>query len=208
MGPFLLRHAVTRGDVDSVKSILKRQQPILADLAQREAESLLQVATDLANNSEGMVNLLLEAGLKIDARVRAGGGAGFFEVDPRWESKGWSDLHVAVALDRMDEVSDLAKGFGSLDLRDKEGRTPLHLAASRGNIKCAKVLVESGADKDGKSKDGRTALYRAAANGDRRMVEMLMVLGADPRVPDDRGRSAIDVARDKGHVSCWQNLSF
>ena len=112
---------------------------------------------------------------------------------------------MAVVLDRADEVLDLLKGSGPLDLRDKEGRTPLHLASSRGNFKCAQLLVESGADKDAKSKDGRTALYRAAANGDRRMVEMLIDIGADPTIPDDRGRSAMDAARDKGHVSLLNN---
>jgi len=199
VGPFLLRHAVSCGDADSVKNILKRQKTILSELTQRDAESLLRVATEL-DNSEVVVNLLLEGGLKIDACVTAG-GVGSYQVDPRRESKGWSDLHVAAALDRADDVLVLLKGSGPLDLRDKEGRTPLHLASSRGNIKCAKLLVESGADKDAKSKDGRTALYRAAANGDRRMVEMLIDVGADPTIPDDRGRSAMDAARDKGHVS-------
>ncbi|KAJ6982891.1 uncharacterized protein [Populus alba] len=197
VGPFLLRHAVSCGDADSVKNILKRQKTILSELTQRDAESLLRVATEL-DNSEVVVNLLLEGGLKIDACVTAG-GVGSYQVDPRWESKGWSDLHVAAALDRADDVLDLLKGSGPLDLRDKEGRTPLHLASSRGNIKCAKLLVESGADKDAKSKDGRTALYRAAASGDRRMVEMLIDVGADPTILDDRGRSAMDAARDKGH---------
>ncbi|CAK7325909.1 unnamed protein product [Dovyalis caffra] len=197
VGPFLLRHAVSCGDADSINNILKRQRTILSELPQRDAESLLRVAAEL-DNSEVVVNLLLEAGLKIDARVSAG-GVGFYPADPRRESKGWSELHMLVALDRTDEVLDLVKGFGPLDLRDKDGRTPLHLAASRGNIKCATFLVESGADKDAKSKDGRTALYRAAANGDRRMVEMFIDIGADLTIPDDRGRSAIDAARDKGH---------
>ncbi|EEF41481.1 protein VAPYRIN [Ricinus communis] len=193
VGPFLLRHAVTCGDVNSAKNIIKKQRSVLAELPPVEAESLLRVATELAH-PENMVNLLLEAGLKIDARVKVDN-----EVDNKWESKGWSELHVAVAFNRMEEVLNLVQTFVPLDLRDREGRTPLHLAASRGNIRCAKVLVESGADKDARSKDGRTVLYRAAANGDRRMVEMLIEMGADPTIADDRGRSAFDVARDKGH---------
>ncbi|XP_043814171.1 protein VAPYRIN-like [Manihot esculenta] len=146
-----------------------------------------------------MVNLLLEAGLKIDARAKAD-DVGFHQIDAKWQSKGWSELHVAIAFDRTDEVLDSLDSFGPLDLRDKEGRTPLPLAAGRGNIKCARVLVESGADKDAKSKDGRTALYRAAANGDHKMVEMLIEMGSDPTIADNHGRSAFDVARDKGHI--------
>lgn len=162
-----------------MKNIIKRQRSILSELSPREAESLLRVATELAD-PEGMVNLLLEAGLKIDARAKAD-DVGFHQMDAKWQSKGWSELHVAIAFDRTDEVLDSLDSFGPLDLRDKEGRTPLHLAAGRGNIKCARVLVESGADKDAKSKDGRTALYRAAANGDHKMVEMLIEMGSDPQ---------------------------
>ncbi|XP_050212097.1 protein VAPYRIN-like [Mercurialis annua] len=200
VGPFLLRQAVVSGDVDSVKNIIKRQRSILAEFAPIEAESLLRLATEL-DDPENMVNLLLEAGLKIDSRVgvdngRSNNNVGFYE---KWESKGWSELHVAVAFDRTGEVLNLVERLGTLDLRDKEGRTPLHLAVSRGNVRCAKVLIEYGGDKDAKSKDGRTVLYRAAANGDRKMAEMLIEMGADPTVCDDRGRSAFDVARDKGH---------
>ncbi|KAK6234390.1 hypothetical protein QUC31_006796 [Theobroma cacao] len=202
VGPFLLHHAVSCGNLEIVKKMIKRQKSVLYDLSTREAESLLRVATQLAN-SEDMVNLLLEAGLRTASRGEEEDGhdAGFYQLDPRWESKGWTELHVAVAFDRTEELVELLrKGRREpFDWRDKEGRTPLHLAASKGNIECAKILVESGVDKNAKSKDGRTALFRAAANGNRRMVEMLIELDADPTIPDDRGRSAFDIARDKGH---------
>ncbi|XP_007008889.2 PREDICTED: serine/threonine-protein phosphatase 6 regulatory ankyrin repeat subunit C isoform X2 [Theobroma cacao] len=209
VGPFLLHHAVSCGNLEIVRKMIKRQKSVLYDLSTREAESLLQVATQLAN-SEDMVNLLLEAGLRTASRGEEEDGhdAGFYQLDPRWESKGWTELHVAVAFDRTEELVELLrKGRREpLDWRDKEGRTPLHLAASKGNIECAKILVESGVDKNAKSKDGRTALFRAAANGNRRMVEMLIELDADPTIPDDRGRSAFDIARDKGHPKiCSKN---
>ncbi|KAG8644650.1 hypothetical protein MANES_11G152042v8, partial [Manihot esculenta] len=227
VGPFLLRHAVSSGDVNSVKNIIKRQRSILSELSPREAESLLRVATELAD-PEGMVNLLLEAGLKIDARAKAD-DVGFHQMDAKWQSKGWSELHVAIAFDRTDEVLDSLDSFGPLDLRDKEGRTPLHLAAGRGNIKCARVLVESGADKDAKSKDGRTALYRAAANGDHKMVEMLIEMGSDPQsqivmavqllmflgtrdifgpldLRDKEGRTPLHLAAGRGNIKCSRVL--
>lgn len=194
VGPFLLRHAVSNGDFNAVKSILKRQKMILAGLSSAEAESLYRVATELAANSEDMVSLLLRAGLSI-------------EIDERVKTKdGWSELHVAAAFGRTEEISSLVrmKKYESLDCRDKEGRTPLHLAVNKTSIGCAKVLLESGADKEAKGKDGKTALHNAAANGDRRMVEMLIEMGADPTIKDDRGRSCFDVARDKGHVSNYQ----
>lgn len=199
VGPFLLRHAVAGGDLDAVRNIIKRQRSIFTEFPTRDAESLLRVATELSN-SDDMVALLVEAGLKIDD-ARAGLGD---VTESRWASKGWTDLHVAAAFDRTEEILSLVRASEErrpLDCRDKEGRTPLHLAASKGNERCARVLAGAGADVNAASKDGRTALYRAAANGDRRMVELLIELGADPTISSmDRGRSAIDVARDKGHT--------
>ncbi|GMY08278.1 serine/threonine-protein phosphatase 6 regulatory ankyrin repeat subunit B-like [Fagus crenata] len=199
VGPVLLRHAVGCGDVDSVRNLIKRQKSILTELSPREAESLLRVATELVNPEE-IVNLLVEAGLKIEARVRLDNNASYL-VESRWAAKGWDELHVAVAFDQTDEILSLIKsrGYGSLDCRDKEGRTPLHLAASKGSIWCARLLVESGADMNARCKDGRTALHRAAANGDRLIVEMLIEFGADPAITNDRGQSPLDAARDKEH---------
>ncbi|GFS33566.1 hypothetical protein Acr_00g0029330 [Actinidia rufa] len=197
VGPFLLRHAVTNGDLNAVRNIIKRQRSILPELTTREAESLVRVAAEL-ENSEDMVRLLVEAGLRANARTRSGDVS-----EAAWVSKGWTGLHVAAAFDRTGEISSLvmeSEEQKPLDCRDKEGRTPLHLAVSNGYERCARVLVGAGADVNARSKDGRTALYRAAAAGDRRMVEMLIEFGADPTIGSiDCGRSALDVARDKGH---------
>ncbi|KAK1572198.1 hypothetical protein Q3G72_029023 [Acer saccharum] len=202
VGPFLLKHAVNCGDLNSVKNIIKRQKSIVAELSKDDAESLFRVASEL-DDSESMVGLLLQAGLSVhDVRVR------LKTLDVNSFYTGWSELHVAAAFDRTDEVLSLlrTKIFDSLDCRDKEGKTPLHLAASKGNIRCVKALLEFGADKNAKSKDGRSALYSAVANGDRQMVEMLIEMDADPTITDDRGRSCFDVARDKGQVEVIEIL--
>lgn len=185
------------GDCEAVRNIIKRKRTSLTELTSREAESLLRVATEL-DNSDDMVDLLVEAGLKFDARAKSDDVR-----ESRQVAKGWTELHVAVTLDRTEEVTRLVRmgRRGSLDCRDKEGRTALHLAASKGYERYVRMLVDAGADVDAKRKDGRTALYRAAANGERQMVKLLIELGADPTmiVPADCGRSALDVARDKGH---------
>lgn len=193
VGPFLLKHAVDAGYFEAVKGIIKRQRSVVLGFSNLEAECLYRVANQLGDHS--MIDLLLDAGLKVDARKR-------LDDDVRSaSSKGWSELHVAAAFDRTEEVERLAKGPVAVDCRDKEGRTPLHLAASKGQLNSAKLLVGAGANVDARSKDGRTALYRAAANGDRRMVEMLFEAGADPTIGDvDNFHSAIDIARAKGHI--------
>lgn len=204
VGPFLLRHAVNIGDCDAVRSMLKFQRTLLTELSTREAESLHRVAVRLDNSVE-MVSLLLEVGLKIDSTTRI-----LEDVEEsRWTEKGWSELHVAAAFDRTDEVSRLIKmgNRRGLDCKDKEGKTPLYLAASKGYERCVKLLAGAGATVDARRIDGWTALYRAAAKGDRRMVKVLVELGADPSiVADNRNRSAIDVARDEGHKEVVETL--
>ncbi|KAF3618905.1 putative eukaryotic translation initiation factor 2 subunit alpha-like [Capsicum annuum] len=195
VGPFLLRHAVNNRDCDSVRNIIKRQRSIFTEFSTREAESLFRVAKQLPNNSNDMVNILIEGGLKVEACTEP--------KDVKWGSKGWTALHIAVANDRREEIERLVRVKGGcrwLDSRDKEGRMPLHLAASKGLYESAKKLIDSGAQVDAKSMDGRTALFRAAANGDCQMVKMLVEMGADPTLTElHLGRSALDIARAKGH---------
>ncbi|KAI3748878.1 hypothetical protein L6452_12283 [Arctium lappa] len=200
VGPFLLRHAVNNGDCDAVRSMVKFQRTILTELSTREAESVHRVATRLDNSVE-MVGLLLEAGLKVESTTRS---LELEEVEEsRWAEKGWSELHVAVAFDRTEEVSRLIKmgRYETLDCKDRDGRTALYLAASKGFERCVKMLAGAGANVDAKRNDGWTALYRAAAKGDRRMVKVLIDLGADPSIAADNRNpsSAVDVARDEGH---------
>nr|DAD26308.1 TPA_asm: hypothetical protein HUJ06_027776 [Nelumbo nucifera] len=203
VGLFLLHRAVSAGDMDVVRNLIKRQKSVVADLSPRDTESLLQAATESCNSNH-MIGLLVEAGLKTDVRVKLDNLNA--EGESRWVSKGWTEIHVAAAFDRSEElprlIEEMPKRGGSLDCRDREGRTPLHLAAGRGNIRCAEMLIEAGADKNARSHDGRTALYRAAANGDHQMVALLMKMGADLSIPTAvRGRCPLDVARDKGYVS-------
>ncbi|KAJ0470819.1 putative major sperm protein (MSP) [Helianthus annuus] len=202
VGPFLLKHAVSNGDCDAVRSMVKLQRTVLSELSVREAELLYRVANRL-DNSVDMVSLLLGAGLKVE-------GTSLEEVEEcRWAEKGWSELHVAVAFDRTDEVTRLIKmgEHWTLECKDRDGRTPLYLAASKGYERCVKVLAGAGANVDARRNDGCTALYRAAMKGNRRMVKVLIDLGADPSiVADDRHRSAIDVARDEGYNEIVETL--
>ncbi|PIA59522.1 hypothetical protein AQUCO_00400423v1 [Aquilegia coerulea] len=200
VGVFLLRHAITLSDTDTVKNIIKRQKSVVTDLSLDDSESLVRLATE-SSNSGKLIELLSQAGLKTIAREKLDNGD--VVEESKWVSKGWADLHVAAAFNRMDEISRLIKEAcekgGSLDCRDRDGQTALHVAASKGNVEFVKMLMEGGADMNAKCDEGWTALYTAAVNGDRQTVELLMEMGADPMISAKDGRTAVDIARDKGH---------
>nr|XP_017241853.1 PREDICTED: ankyrin repeat domain-containing protein 65-like isoform X2 [Daucus carota subsp. sativus] len=177
VGPFLLRHAVITGDYESARNVLRRQK---TGLASREAESLVRVAAEL-ENSEAMVELLTESTTHNISLIND-------------RELSWTELHVAAANNRTDEISSLIskKEGGPLDCKDAEGRTALYLAAKEGFEGCVTVLARAGANVDARTHDGRTALYKAFTNGDRRMMELLLQMGADP-TSDHRGRSPLQL---------------
>ena len=95
VGSFLLCDAVSRGDLECVRSLIKRQRSVVLDLSLKESESLLRVATELAHPDD-MVHILLEAGLRVHEAV---------ELD---KFKGSDDLLVVggnVARDEEEHVS-------------------------------------------------------------------------------------------------------
>ena len=63
VGALLLRRAVAAGDHDAARNLIRRQKSILAELPPGDSESLLRVATELAE-PESVVHLLLESGLR------------------------------------------------------------------------------------------------------------------------------------------------
>ncbi|KAK1312590.1 hypothetical protein QJS10_CPA07g01168 [Acorus calamus] len=188
VGLTLLRHAVSSGNAEAVRDLLRRQRSLVSDLARDEAVALVGAA----GNHKDVLDALFEAGLR-RPRGKVPHGEGV--------SNGWSALHAAAAEDRREVMAKLIERLrgGELDARDREGRTAVHVAAGKGHVQMVRMLVEGGADRDARSGDGRTALHRAAANGDRDMVVALLEMGADCEIPTVRGQTPLDVARDKGH---------
>lgn len=130
VGPLLLRHAVTCGDYDGVRNIIKRQRTILAELPPAEAESILRIATEL-DDPENLINLLLEGGLRIGPTgVSVSSDQVHYEGDFKCPSNGRDELDVAEACDRLDDVLGLRE-HEPLDSKDK------------GNGRCAEVRKSS-----------------------------------------------------------------
>lgn len=78
--------------METVRSLIKRQRSVLSGLSLDESNSLLRVASELADPDD-MVHLLLEAGLRIHETVRS---VNFKRRD---------DVHVADA-NIVEHVSD------------------------------------------------------------------------------------------------------
>ncbi|MQL97047.1 hypothetical protein Taro_029734 [Colocasia esculenta] len=223
-GALLLRHAVSDGDADAVRQILRRQKSLVSRLGPGESISLLRSASTCRDPA--VLNLLVEAGWKAPKQKAPGPistissttiGSGISNSKEAAQgkpsagvvdgtaaassSKGWTPLHSAAASGSYDALVRLMVDSvpQELDRRDGEGRTPLHLAIIKGHIRCVRALLERGADRNARSNDGRTPLHKAAALGAEEMVALLLDMGADPSILTARGRSPLDVARDKGH---------
>lgn len=221
IGGFLLRHLVAKGDVDSVKQILKRHN--CCNHADDEGRTALQIAS--ASGSFGMLKTLLNAEARVDL-------ASMMEQSPLLEAvymghleiikelldkgadtearnpKGWTAIHLAATWNRTDMLSLLIEKGADLEAKDKEGRTALHSAATKGHQDCVKLLLEAGADKDARSKDGRTAIFRAAANGYPEIVDSLLDAGADSHIRALNGETPYDAALEKGHTAVLEILEL
>ncbi|KAE8722057.1 Ankyrin repeat family protein, putative isoform 2 [Hibiscus syriacus] len=206
-------HAVTCGDFEAVKNIIKRHKSALYDLSPKEAESLLRVVTQLDNNPEDMVNLLLEAGLRVGGQEHP--NVGLYQTDPRWESKGWNEVHVAVAFDRTADFEVLLRKGKHKNARSNDGRTALYRAVANGNCRMVEMLIEMDADPTFSDDRGRSPpdiardkdheemvevmergkeVFTAARIGDKRRLQALLNSGASINFQDQYGLTPLHVA--------------
>ena len=161
-----LLDAVKEGDAQAVRSLLASGAD--ANAAQGDGLSALHVGAQQGNVE--LVNLLIAAGAKLEAKTRIGG---------------YTPLHVASQGAHAEVVRALLKANADpTAVTTTTGVTPLHLAAKAFNGEGAvQALLEHGAPIDAReSSAGQTALMFAAAAGRAASVRALMAAGADPTV--------------------------
>nr|XP_011469938.1 PREDICTED: serine/threonine-protein phosphatase 6 regulatory ankyrin repeat subunit A-like isoform X1 [Fragaria vesca subsp. vesca] len=208
VGPVLLKHAVRGGDLEAVRNIIRRQRTVLAEMRPAEAEELLRVATGL-DEPERMINLLLEAGLRIEAA-----GVRRDAVDER---------RVAEASDRFASVLGLreagpSKGEG-IRLSKDHGRRrvgtgsdklelgeKLLMAARIGDLRDVELLFLEGADISYCDQYGLTALHAAAIKGHKEVVQMLVEFGLDLESRDGEGHAPLHLAVVGGNLETVEML--
>ena len=74
------------------------------------------------------------------------------------DEDGWSLLHHAAALSRVEVIILLRENGCPVDLIDNKGRTPLHYAAINGDIETIKILIAMGSNVNSVDNDGTTPL--------------------------------------------------
>ncbi|KAK7300493.1 hypothetical protein RJT34_11338 [Clitoria ternatea] len=187
VGPLLLNDAVTRGDLDAVRNLIKRQRSILADLSPTQAESLLRVATQLVN-PDCMVHLLLEAGLRIQDPLRSSDN---FQGN---DGGHVADGDVKIARDHDKGVVDVETGEAMLE------------ASRRGDVRQVELLLRRGGGGKYCDKYGLTAVHAAAFKGDKDVVLMLVEAGLDLECQDQEGHVPLHMAVESGHIGTVQVL--
>ena len=117
---------------------------------------------EAAAGNTGAVELLLAAGLSVDARNEFGS----------------TPLHLAVVKGQTDVANVLIDSGATINAANEDGNTPLHAAVGTGNIECAKLLLARGAEPDVTSNAGNKPLRVAAQKGDAAMLSALVEGGA------------------------------
>ncbi|KAL9316224.1 hypothetical protein ACSQ67_017225 [Phaseolus vulgaris] len=202
VGPLLLNDAVTRGELDAVRNLIKRQRSMLADLSPAEAESLLGAATKL-QEPDDMVHLLLEAGLRIVPSPNASDEVHVAEDTNtnREEVEVGEAIFEASRNGEANEVKALLRRGGeSVKYRDQYGLTALHAAAFKGHKDVMKVLIElAGLDLECEDEEGHVPLHMAVESGDVETVQVLVEKGVNLNVVNKRGATPLYMARIWGH---------
>ncbi len=106
----------------------------------------------------------------------------------------WSGLHRAVALGRLEEVTEALEWGADSEAREWWERTPFLLACSAGEIDKAECLRRGGAILRARGRCGQTALMHAIEARRYAMLEYLLGLGLPLEEVDDFGQSALVVA--------------
>lgn len=173
--------AAQEDDLEKLTSLIARSDVNLRD--KRSNTTALEHAVRNANRE--MVQLLLSAGAKVNARNEAGATVLMMIDDDATSDLMW----------------DLINGGAELNSKDSENNTALMNAATANNLDAVKTLLEAGAQVNIKNKQGRTALMLAASEGYVNIVRALVLAGADIAAVDEDGANALALATENDHLA-------
>ncbi len=117
------------------------------------------------------------------------------ETTCRVGPEGWTAIHRAAALGRVDALRTMADYRPPMNITDDDTRTPLFVATRAGQYEAAEFLLAHGADvRLGRSCCGETALHSAGRHGDPRIATLLLEHGADPNAGDRSSQTPLMLA--------------
>lgn len=187
--------AVEVGDLDRLRALLKRGQPVdeedengctafqlavgdgrveVARLLTEHGSRIQGAASFMSNGRDSveMAKLFLELGVTADALL---------DVAAEW----CSAATVGVILD----------AGADLNRKDDEGEVPLYRATKNKSMAVLKLLLERGADLALLNEDGTHSLHFCALWGDLERLKILLDHGANPNQLESDGATALGYAR-------------
>lgn len=166
----------------------------LADVSLLEAESSLNVVTELMNavrngETETVNRLLKNGGEDVNAQ----------------DEQGWSALFYAIYRGDAAMVQKLLDRGADVNLQDRDGATPLIAAiigAHRTN-EIALAVIQKRVDPNRADKHGNTPLIYAVVFDRESLLDALLAKGADPNHADEHGCTPLLFANDPNKAFTW-----
>jgi ankyrin repeat protein len=180
-----LRHAALHGDLEQVKTVLKKGKINTCD----ENGSTTLITATLVGNTE-IVKLLLENGANVNAK----------------------NMYDETVLSHasQDVLALLLDNGADFNAKNIHGQTVLPEMARNKDIDAMRVLINKGADVNAKTNDGWTALMWGVSHGHPGMVKLLLDHGADPNIRTSGGKTLLmeAVASDHQLTPWYSNVLF
>ncbi|KAK4798541.1 hypothetical protein SAY86_030867 [Trapa natans] len=215
VGPSLLHHAVSCGDFDAVRKLVKRRNTILAGLSHEKADSLIQIVAS-SEHPFDMAKLLVELGLGFcQAGMNVGedgGDAAGRSIDDAAcvdnlrrteaeESERGEAILTAARRGDLKQLESLIDGVGGTipTFSDQYGLTGLHAASIKGHTEVVELLIRRGMDLECQDKEGHRPLHLAVEGGSVSTVQALIDLGADVNAATRSGATPLYTAKAMGY---------
>lgn len=191
-----LQHAITRGDTDMIRVLVKAGADVNAHVpdsggtpSSQCGGTPLLFACDTPEIADDETRARV-----IDTLLRYGADAD----KPHADTGATALMHLAAQDNRSKSLEMLLSYPVNRDLCDKQGMNAVFHALR--NTQNLRLLIDAGAAVDARHmKDAATPLIAATKTGNLAAVQMLLAAGANPMRYDAANKSAISYAREAGN---------
>lgn len=183
--------AVSSGDLESVKLLLKNQNIIKGiKLKNKDNDTLLHLASKGSNVD--LIKFLMDQGYDINAMNNSGS----------------KPIHIATREGFIEAVQFYITHGMDINESDIVNRTLLHYAAMTSKPKILKYLIEHGAFVNVKDDNGMTPLHVAAMYSTADVVTLLIQNNADYIAVDNSNRKPMDMAVNEKVVNILRSTEY